>query len=460
MSRLFWKFFLSFWLALMVFAAATLVAASLYVDKTRERHEGAQPFDRMESIFSTAQAAADGGMESLRGWARQVDQEELVPLLVLDRDGHDILQREVSARALARLRRHQALPPPGPPPEEEGENRPPPNEHPPIRLPDGSEYWLQPDFQGANLSRLISRPRVVAIPLILSTLVGGLVCLLLVRYLAAPIERLRKAATAYGGGDFSHRVGPSLGRRRDEIVDLAFTLDHMAERLDALLRSQQTLLRDVSHELRSPLARLQAALGLIRQRGGAIGEAELDRFEREAERLNDLVGQILSFSRLDSGVRAVAQETLDLAQLVAEAVEDTAIEARNCRLHFEPAPELPLRGDAMLLHSAFDNILRNAARHAPAGSEVTVSAAIDGDWYEVRIADRGPGVPEAMLDRIFEPFVRVDEARTAPANGLAGGFGLGLAIARRAIAAHGGTIAARNRPQGGLVMTIRLPRNG
>jgi two-component system sensor histidine kinase CpxA len=461
MHRLFWKFFLSFWLALVVFAAATLVAASYYLDQTRERHEGAKPFERMETLLSTAQSAANGGLDGLRDWARQVDREELVPLLVLDREGRDILQREVSIRALARLRRHQAPPlEPEPPPEGEPESRPPPNEHPAIRLPDGAEFWLQPDFQGANLSRLISRPRVIAIPLVLATLIGGLVCLLLVRYLAAPIESLRRAATAYGDGDFSRRVGPTLGKRRDEIVDLAFTLDRMAERLDALMRSQQTLLRDVSHELRSPLARLQAALGLVRQRGGTLGDSELDRFEREADRLNDLVGQILSFSRLDSGVRSVAQEPVDLTQLLRDVVADSTVEAQACTLRFEPAAEMPVQGDAMLLHSAFENILRNAVRHAPRGSEVTIAAAADdAAFYAISIADCGPGVPGAMLERIFEPFVRVDDARTAPKEGSGGGFGLGLAIARRAIVAHGGTIGAENRPGGGLVMTVRLPRN-
>ena len=158
MNRLFWKFFLSFWLALVVFAAATLVAASYYLDQTRERREGAKPFDRMETLLSDAQAAADGGLDGLRDWARGMDREELVPLLVVDREGRDILQREVSARALARLRRHQGPPPTEPmaPPEGEPESRPPPppGAHPVVHLGDGSEYWLLPDFQGANLGRI------------------------------------------------------------------------------------------------------------------------------------------------------------------------------------------------------------------------------------------------------------------------------------------------------------------
>jgi two-component system sensor histidine kinase CpxA len=329
-----------------------------------------------------------------------------------------------------------------------------------IELADGREYWLIPDFEGATLRRFISRPRVMAVPLVLAALVGGLVCLLLARYLVSPIERLRAATQAYASGDFSQRVSPALGERSDEIADLAHAMDHMAERLDAMLKSQRALLRDVSHELRSPLARVQAALGLARQRGGA--EAELDRIDREAERLNDLIGAILSFSRLESGVRIPAREPVELDQLLLEVAEDARLEAGRRKLIViaEPVPQASILGDPMLLHSALDNVLRNAVRHAPEGSSVEVSLTEDTpdghrNGYVVRVRDHGPGVPDDMLSRIFEPFVRVSAAQA----GQSGGVGLGLAIAQRAVEAHNGSIGARNHAGGGLVVTIRLPRS-
>jgi two-component system sensor histidine kinase CpxA len=455
MHRLFWKLFLSFWVALVLFAAGSLVAASLYLDQARAKRDATTPYEHAELLVAGARHAADtGGIAGLRAWARETDDKELVPILVLDREGHDLLDREVSARAQARWLRHRQMV------AEPGERRadaPPPLPFDlAVDMADGREYWLVADFEGATLGRFLTRPRVLAVPLILGTLVAGLVCLLLARYLASPMERLRAATALYASGDFSHRVGPSLGGRRDELADLAFAMDHMAERLAALIESQRALLRDVSHELRSPLARLQAALGLVRQRGGTIADSELERFEREADRLSDLVGGILSFSRLDSGVQDARREPVSLDQMMRDVVADTQAEAENhgCTLVLEAPAEMPCSGDPLLLHSAFENVLRNAVRHAPQGSEVRVGMGVEtGHTYAITVEDAGPGVPQNMLERIFEPFVRVDEAREMQS----GGFGLGLAIARRAVLAHGGTIAARNRPAGGLAVTIRLP---
>lgn len=451
MHRLFWKLFVTYWVALILFALGSLFAASFYLDWTRARHDAANPAQEYATLTEAARsAAAVQGKAGLRKWAARLDAEELVPVLVLDGAGHDLLQRDVSPGALAHLQRHmkreQDLPP-----GDEGRHT--------IRLPDGSEYWLVPDFQGATLSRFLSRPRVIAAPLIIATLVSGLVCLLLARYLTLPMERLRQASQAYAAGDFSKRVGPSLGRRRDEIVDLAHALDNMAERLNALLDSQRGLLRDVSHELRSPLARVQAALGLARQRG-AGAEKELDRIERETERLNELIGAILTFSRLDSGVYHVAHEPIDLGAALLEAVENARLEAadRGIRVDYAGSGLASCMGDPMLLHSALDNVLRNAVLYSPDNGLVEVTLATEPDQggrvgRVIRIRDHGPGVPDAILASIFEPFVRTDAARARNR----GGVGLGLAIARRAIQAQQGRIQADNHPQGGLLVTIRLP---
>jgi len=452
---LFWKFFLSFWAALVVFAAASVLATSHYLDKLREQQDATTPHEQLVRSLGAAQAAADrAGLDGLRIWAREMDRSQAVPLLVIDDQGTDLLGRPVPASLLEHLdRRAVRRPRPG--------DRPRHRLRPVVRLADGSSYRLALDFRAVTLGRMLRRPRVMGLPLLLAAAVSALVCLALARYLTAPIKRLRQAAEEYAAGDLDHRVGPTLGGRRDEIADLARAYDRMAERLSGLLQSQQRLLRDVSHELRSPLARLQAALGLARQRAGAGARPELDRIEQEAERLNKLIGQVLSLARLDAGVPAPEPELLDLGELLTAIVSDAAVEAhaRSCEVRLEMSGAATLYGNPALVHSALENLVRNAVRYTAAGTAVVVSTTVDPErpgWTLVQVRDRGPGVPDHMLPRLFEPFVRLDEAR----DRASGGHGLGLAIAQRAIRLHGGELAARNNPEGGLTLSVRLPSPG
>lgn len=451
MHRLFWKLFLSFWVVLVLFTAAIIFAASQYLEQIKAQRDASVRYETLNRQVAEAQAVLESeGVEGLKAWAREVDQEEMVPVLVLNADGKDLLGREVSPPALDRLRR--AFNPRSASEQLISKIRPV------IHRADGSEYWLTHDFQNVTLGRFLQRPRVIAIPLMVGVFIGALVCLLLARYLTAPIERLRHATEAYAAGDLSQRVGPSLGKRRDEIVDLATAFDRMAERLSALMLSQKQLLRDVSHELRSPLSRLQAALGLARQRAGANPAPELDRIEREIERLDELIGQLLSLARLESDTQPPAPEPVDLSELLQIVVSDAALEAqaRHCSLHLEKRVPATIQGNAQLLHSALENVVRNAVKYTAGGTTVTLAMTRDpkrSGWLEISVCDRGPGVPEEMLTRLFEPFVRVGDAR----DRMSGGYGLGLAIAERAVRLHGGDISARNRPEGGLAVTIRLP---
>lgn len=449
MHRLFWKIFLSFWAALILFAAATVLTASHYLEQARQEERVVSPRERLLAQAAEAQQIADrDGIEGLKSWLRMIDRRELIALLLVDADGNELLGRPVPStfgerpgygaarpRGMPRMGRWQQT----------------------IRLPDASEYRLVPDFQGVTLRRVLARPRVMALPLVIAALVSGLVCFLLARYLTAPLERLRRATDAYANGNLALRVAPTLGSRRDEIADLAHSFDRMAQRLQELMDAQRQLLRDVSHELRSPLARLTVALGLARQRAGDATATELDRIEREAERLNELIGQLLSLARIESGMEVAARASVDLAPLLAEVATDADFEARaaNRRVELAAAGPAVLTGDVRLLHSAFENIVRNAVRYTADGSAVEVALAPDPGraGWRVTIRDHGPGVPEAMLVRLFEPFVRVDEAR----DRARGGYGLGLAIAERAIRAHGGAVWASNAAGGGLCVEVRLP---
>jgi two-component system sensor histidine kinase CpxA len=451
MHRLYWKIFLSFWIALILFAGATIFATSQFLDRLREAQQITSPFERFRGYAAEGRRIAQrDGVAGLRKWMSALDRSEVVPLFLVDRDGRDLLGRQVPERLAERIAHEAGRPPRFPPGLEPRRIM--------ISLPDGTEYRMVPDFQAVTLGRVLRRPRVIALPLVVAAVVSGLVCLLLARYLTAPIGRLRRATEAYTAGDLKPRVAPTLGSRRDEIADLARAFDRMAQRLQELMTSQRQLLSDVSHELRSPLARLQVALGLARQRAGGRAQAEFDRIERETELLNDLIGQLLSLSRLESGAMKPEREPVDIGEILATVAADADFEARasNRRVEVDRVAPTVIQGDAAMLHSALENIVRNAVRYTAENTTVRLSLDRAGERAKgltVRIRDYGPGVPEEMLPRLFEPFVRVDDAR----DRTRGGYGLGLAIARKAIRLHGGEVTARNEPEGGLSVVITLP---
>jgi len=218
-------------------------------------------------------------------------------------------------------------------------------------------------------------------------------------------------------------------------------------------------LRDMSHELRSPLARLNVAVGLLRQRTGSELSGVLDRIEREGQRLNDLIGQLLTLARLEGGMKAKEETQIDLGGLVHEIVADAEFEAQSCmrQVHLLSCDECTITGAPELLRSAIENIIRNGIRYTPESSAVEVSLLCeqrDGKPHAmVRFRDHGPGVPEDLINDIFRPFYRVADDRDRQT----GGVGLGLAIAQQAVRLHGGTIVATNAPDGGFVVEIDLP---
>ncbi len=434
MGRLYWKIFLGFWLTTVLIVAVTAWSLALLTDED-DVWRGGPPAHRPWSLARDAATAEllleSSGPEALNSWLRSQDRGR-TRLWVLDAEGRDLLGRSLPDSLTGALQGRERMRT--------------------VRGTDGSVYrlWREP-FRRSLLPR---QPRLFGQGLLVAVLVSGLVSWALARYLTRPIRYLRAATRQLADGELNVRVTPRIGRRRDEIADLGLDFDRMAERLERLLNAQRQLLRDISHELRSPLARLQVALELARKRGQGA-ERELDRIEQEARRLETLIDQLLSLQRLESGSVAPVRETVDLAALLHSVARDASFEAehRQRRVILGHVQACAVAGDQRLLRSALDNLLRNAVQHTAIDTTVELSLSAERDTALIRVRDHGPGVPEADLPRLFEPFFRVQAARERST----GGYGLGLAITARAVQVHGGTLEARNAPDGGLEVSVRLP---
>lgn len=319
----------------------------------------------------------------------------------------------------------------------------------------GKEYvivWRAP----SRLERRLFTTRF-SLRMLSLVLTGGLVCLWLTLYITRPIRTLRGATRRFSQGDLAVRVGnkPEL-RRGDELSDLASDFDDMAARIEELIKGQQQLLADISHELRSPLARLSLALDLAQRRLGE-GVPEHQRIEREVQRLNELIEQLLTLARLQSHPANSRSEAVDLRGLVHEIADDATFEAqsRNKRVVVREDCEASVRGSCALLRSAIESVVRNAVRHTPENSDVTIEMQnlYETERVVITICDCGPGVPPAAIDRLFDPFFRVEEGRDRDS----GGVGLGLSIVRQAMLFHGGRVSAENHPGGGLRVRLEFP---
>lgn len=296
-------------------------------------------------------------------------------------------------------------------------------------------------------------PRPPVEHLLIGAVVSLVFAALLASYVARPIRRLREALRAAAGGKLAPGLAASMGRRNDELTDLCRDFDHMAGQLASLMEGQRRLLYDVSHELRSPLARLTAVIGLIRQQPDRLEDC-LARLERESERMDRLLSELLTLSRLESGMVERGNEPVDVTEVLGDVISDAGPQATQagCALVFDGG-DVPawVKGDAELLHRVFDNLLRNALTHAASGKWVRISVAENDASVCVRVEDRGPGVLSSETEQIFKPFYR--SARSAGVNG----HGLGLVIARQIVENHGGRIEAENRSEGGLCFSVFLP---
>ncbi|MEF3127133.1 HAMP domain-containing sensor histidine kinase [Rhizobium leguminosarum] len=276
----------------------------------------------------------------------------------------------------------------------------------------------------------------------------------LARYLIRPVVHLRDGLSALAHGRFDFRIGNQMAGRKDEVTALAHDFDSTAARLQELQDAQQRLFHDVSHELRSPLSRLQAAVGVLRQSPAKLG-AMLDRMDREVERLDALVGEVLTLARLtaSSGLPMKTQ-TLDVIELLNEILGDSAFEAQAREVSITTSVEGTFRAEVEgeLIYRAIENIVRNAVKYTAEHSHISVTCEATTDRLKICVTDQGPGVRRDELERIFQPFSRGKEAVPR------GGYGLGLAITRQAIERHGGRVHASLPDAGGLAVTLELPR--
>ena len=464
MKSLFLKIFLSFWAAQALF----LVLAILVTIALRPARHGIES-QGPQILAEVVNAYQSGGERAAHDYVEELWRTQHVRAFVFDPAGHELSGRQAP---LWIEDARQGGPPRGGLPHHHGwmDKLLPDRIMRQALTLDGKRYTL--------VLELPSGPRVFFGPhdipglgIAIAVITSGLMCYLLAWSMTSPVTRLRKAAQSLAAGDLSARAGAPGGGRSDELAVLMRDFDRMAERIEGLVDSQSRLLKDVSHELRSPLARLSVALGLARQRAttdvapelAPEVESALNRIELEADRLNQLIQRLLTISRLESGTDGLRKTILSLRELVEQVAHDAEYETpgRGCRVtaRADAADEFLVEADPDLLRSAVENVVRNATRYTAEGTTVEVrlerQQAANGEAEEiiVRVLDSGPGVPDEALPKIFEPFYRLDDAR----NRQTGGAGLGLSIADRAVRLHGGQLRASNRKEGGLEMEIRIP---
>lgn len=441
MRSLFVRIFMSYWLAT---GLVLVLAVGMTSWVAWERLRAFDELDPEGMIRAAAQALITRQRPGLVQWTKTANASMFAPnIYVLDDHGKDLLGRRMSPMTLRRAELEIAAVAAGRPwargPRYAGM----------ISDPRAGTYLLVITATSSGAWAALGNMKVLSLLFLVALLVSGLICWLVTRTISGPIVRLQNSARALASGDLNARVPAAITRRSDEIGALAYDFNAMAEKLRSMLASKETLMRDLSHELRSPLARLRVALGLARA-NTATTEVQFGRMEREAEKMDALIGQLLRLSRLMNVELRPKMTPLDLSLLVSEVVDDARIEALGAdkNLAWHDPGEFKVMADGAMLRHAFENVLRNALRFSPKDQPIDVELHRDGAMAVLRISDRGPGVPESELERIFEPFYRVH---------ISEGTGVGLAITAKVIELHAGRVLARNRAGGGLEVEFRLP---
>ena len=472
-----------FWAAMALIVGGS-IAITLII--AAREYEAPELQRRPSMAIQASEVLAHGGIGQLKTWLQA--NKSAIPdrdLFIVGPDGSDILGRRLSTSAARRLEffnrdefaaNREAMGGAGPVgaapggADQGGRNprpfAPPPGNFRPSRAApqiigmDGTAYTVLLVARRPSIFGALSLPGISLAILSIALAVSALTSWWLAQHLSAPIRRIQAGARALAsenlevGAGARLRVSAGLEGRKDEVAVLARDFDAMADRLRANRSAVTRLLRDISHELRSPLARMRVALGLARQPPADLAR-QLDRMEREIERLDSLIGQVLKLARLHGADMPFARETFDIDELIEEVVRDANFEAavKNCSVRVEGSAAAAVKGNRDLVHSAIENVLRNAVRYSPKDAPVDVSVTRPQNGLAILIRDRGPGVPTQDLGRIFEPFYRVAESRDRDS----GGEGIGLAITAQVMKAHGGSAQAANREGGGFEVRLNLP---
>lgn len=330
----------------------------------------------------------------------------------------------------------------------------------PITAANGRIYLLVVEF--LHPLAVFNLPTYLAWGLVASLLLFAVWGWLLSSYLTRPLLALQKYVRRFAGGSLDIAINPRLLQRQDELGELSREFGGMASKLSRVLADQRQLIRDVSHELRSPLARMAVALELARLDAMPVQYEYLDRIELENQRLDGLIGDLLGMARLEVDPSQQHWQFLSCQALVQAIVEDAQFEQADAALNvFYPDIPLMIQGDATLLHAALENLIRNALLHTRTGTPVDIVVRLSGLMVSIDIRDHGPGVEAHVLPLLLRPFYRNEDARERKADDLQRGhrgFGLGLAIAHRVIVHHGGELQLENHAHGGLVAHVTLPR--
>ncbi|MCH7507883.1 MAG: HAMP domain-containing protein [Proteobacteria bacterium] len=436
MLSLFWRLFLTMWLSIVGFSA-TIGWLNDKLAREQWAEEPANTFTRgMFRINQRAMRAIEmDDRKGLRDELLGIPRMSRSHIYVLDFDNHEVLGRDEALqqlkdrRTVMEIRTHEDS--------------------------QGRSYTVYTVKRAPPSTILAPGPAGTALRLAAAAILSAMISFFLARSLSVPLEQLSAASRRIAAGDLKTRVGHSLPERKDEIGRLATDFDAMASRLQAMQQANQRLLQDVSHELRSPLARLTVALEIARKKGAPNVESELDRIELESERLGALVNDVLGLLRESSETVPKVDEEFDLNVLLNDLVDVVNYEVPEGKpgITWKPVQPFPYRGDRELLWRAMENLLRNALRHTDPDNGVILNLERERKQVHLSVRDFGPGLPEGELEKIFEPFYRVQESRDRGS----GGHGLGLSIAANAVRRHGGRIAARNANDGGLIVQISLP---
>jgi two-component system OmpR family sensor kinase len=445
MHSLFSRIFLLFLLAMTLIVGSSIATTFTIASRENESLENQR---RPSIAIQASEILGRGGVGALKTWL--ADNKNAIgdrDLFVVGPDGQDILGRRLPESATRRLEALNREPLPG--------NFRPSRVAPQIIAADGATYTVLSTPRRPSVFGALSLPAISFTILCIALVVSALTSWWLAEHLTAPIRRIQAGARALASESLDVRVSAGLEERKDELAVLARDFDAMADQLRANRGATTQLLRDISHELRSPLARMRVALGLARQPPADLSR-QLDRLEREIERLDAMISQVLKLAHLHGTDALQQRERFELGEVIEEVVRDANFEGavKNCRIELQGTADIALLGSRELLRSAIENVLRNAVRYSPNDTRVLVRLSRRaGNGLEILIGDHGPGVPAAELERIFEPFYRVAESRDRDS----GGEGIGLAITSQVLKAHGGSAQAANAQSGGLEVRLRLP---